>query len=146
MESPNVDASVFTLPWVDLLGYERLSDPQKAELIRAAYNALELRVGVQLSRFMSEKDLREFEEFLRSPVGSESAGAAWLARKIPDYPLVTRQIVTQLEAELKQIVADFDADSHPIDRSQDDGGRRQDWDGQDDDEFAQPTDQQGMQQ
>lgn len=146
MDSPNVDASVFTFPWVDQLGYERLSDPQKVELIRAARDALEIQVGTQLMRFMSEKDVREFDDFLRSPAGSDSAGAAWLARKAPDYQRVTHQIVAELEAEMRRIVADFDAGAQAIDWPADERGPREDWDGQDGDEFAQPTDQQGMEQ
>lgn len=69
MDSPAVEASVFTIPWLDLLGYEDLSDPQKVELIDAARNAVEVYVGERLTRYLPVQVVRELYDSLRSPVG-----------------------------------------------------------------------------
>ena len=92
-------------------------------------------------RFMSEQDVRQFDLFLQSPEGSDKLGAALLARMAPGYEKTVYQNVSELENELKRIVADFDAGAPTIDQSQDNLGRRQSWGGQDGDEFEQPTDQ-----
>ena len=92
-------------------------------------------------RFMSEQDVRQFDLFLQSPEGSDKLGAALLARMAPGYEKTVYQNVSELENELKRIVADFDAGAPTIDQSRDNLGRRQSWGGQDGDEFEQPTDQ-----
>lgn len=66
------------------------------------YPELELRVGLKLSRGMSEAKLSEFEALVDA--GDDNAPAAWLARNVPNYPEI---VATEIMAIVNEAAAWF---------------------------------------
>lgn len=75
------------------LGITDLPDDQKQALLQHIYEELELRVGEELAKGLSDKQMAEFEKILDQ---DESTMHEWLQTNVPDY---------EHKDDFKQIVA-----------------------------------------
>lgn len=90
------------IPGIAMLGGQDFES-----LSAAVYKELELRVGTQLSRGLTDDQLGEFEQLADYEQNHPELAARglsptfdWLKTTIPDYRAVVRQVMTGLLAEL----------------------------------------------
>ncbi len=82
------------------LGLGVLPPEDKKKMLAHIYETLEMRVGVELAKQMSEDQLSEFEGFMNR---SDEAGAlTWLETNFPNYKDVVAAVFENLKVEIKQ--------------------------------------------
>lgn len=98
------------LTWLESLGYEGLSSPQKHRLLAEAYNALELRVGGLLSARLPDHLIEQFRSIIDHPDAqiSDSMSTRFLVEHVPDYRETVQSAYEELSAELRTIRTQFD--------------------------------------
>lgn len=85
------------------LGLGAMPTEEKEAFIAYILEQLELRVGTELSKGMSDEKLEQFEKLVEA---KDQAGAtAWLQQNCPNYKQVVRQ---ELEAIKQEIIAGRD--------------------------------------
>jgi hypothetical protein len=83
------------------LGLAALPPEDKKKLLAHIYETLEMRVGVELAKQMSEAQLTEFEEFITR--NDEAGALKWLETNFPHYKDVVAAEFDKLKVEIKQI-------------------------------------------
>jgi hypothetical protein len=82
------------------LGLAILPPEEKKRLLAHIYETLEMRVGVELAKQMTEAQLNEFEEFIKR--NDEAGALKWLETNFPNYKDVVAGEFEKLKAEVKQ--------------------------------------------
>lgn len=97
------------------LGLGSLPVEEKRKMLAHIYETLEMRVGMELARQMTDEQLVEFEDFVNE--NDESAALDWLEDNFPDYRDVVAAEFEKLKVEIKevspQIVASSAENSEP---------------------------------
>lgn len=65
------------------------------------YETLEMRVGMELAKQMSDAQLNEFEEFINR--NDEAGALKWLESNFPNYKDVVAEEFEKLKGEVKQV-------------------------------------------
>lgn len=74
---------------------------EKKKMLAHIYETLEMRVGMELAKQMSDQQLNEFEEFINR---NDEAGALhWLETNFPNYKDVVAAEFEKLKLEVKQV-------------------------------------------
>jgi len=96
--------------WLRRLGYESLTEPQINAVLRAAYDALAMKVGNTVTRGMTDQELEQFWQLCDLPSEvSDPKARQWLITHRPNYPDVVDFFVRGLEDQLRKIARDFKA-------------------------------------
>lgn len=98
-----------TTDWLTSLGYELLTEPQKHALLRAAYEAMEERVGRAMTANMPDDLVDEFAALIDHPDAdvAEAGATDWLRKNIPGYRSIVERVRNELDGELRSIASDF---------------------------------------
>lgn len=93
------------------LGLSSLSPEEKKKMLAHIYETLEMRVGMELAKQMSDAQLNEFEEFINR--NDEAGALRWLEANFPNYKDVVAAEFEKLKLEVRhvapQIVAQHQA-------------------------------------
>ena len=73
------------------------------------YETLEMRVGMELAKQMSDAQLNEFEEFINR--NDEAGALKWLETNFPNYKDVVAEEFEKLKGEIKQVAPQIVASS-----------------------------------
>jgi hypothetical protein len=82
--------------WLQSHGVD-LEGQNANELVDAAMDELELRVGMEIAGHLSDKQIEEFEN-----LGEEDDRLAWLEKALPDYPKIVERKYAELGTELEK--------------------------------------------
>jgi hypothetical protein len=83
------------------LGLASLPPEEKKKMLAHIYETLEMRVGMELAKQMSDTQLSEFEQFINR---NDEAGALhWLESNFPNYKNVVAAEFEKLKAEIRQL-------------------------------------------
>jgi hypothetical protein len=97
------------LSWLQSLG---LSDDLPAdhvnELLRFAYQTLEMRTGMQLADQMTNTQLDEFEAYFEA--NDERGAFEWLEANFPNYKEIVQDQYGALSDELREAIPEIEAD------------------------------------
>lgn len=91
------------------LGLGLLSGDDKKKMLAHIYETLEMRVGMELAKQMTDAQLREFEEFITR--GDEAGALRWLETNFPNYKNVVAAEFEKLKQEIKQVAPQILASS-----------------------------------
>jgi Protein of unknown function (DUF5663) len=83
------------------LGLGALSPDEKKKMLAHIYETLEMRVGMELAKQMSDAQLNEFEEFINR--NDEAGALQWLETNFPNYKEVVAAEFEKLKLEIKQV-------------------------------------------
>src|SRR6266542_6003220 len=82
------------------LGLGALPPDEKKKMLAHIYETLEMRVGMELAKKMTDAQLSEFEQFINR---NDEAGALhWLETNFPNYKDVVAAEFEKLKAEIAQ--------------------------------------------
>ncbi|RHW25421.1 hypothetical protein D0Z08_19535 [Nocardioides immobilis] len=81
------------------LGLGALGAEDKRSILAHMYETLELRVGMELARQMTNAQLDEFEVFIDND--DQEGSLAWLSEHFPHYRQVVAETFDDLKAEIK---------------------------------------------
>lgn len=81
------------------LGLGAMSPEDKESFILYLAEELELRVGTELSKNLSDEQLEQFEKIVET--GDQDATASWLEQRCPDYKDVVKQEFEKLKQEIQ---------------------------------------------
>lgn len=91
------------------LGLGALPPEEKKKMLAHIYETLEMRVGMELAKQMTEAQLSEFEQFINR---NDEAGALhWLETNFPHYKQVVADEFEKLKAEIKAVAPQILASS-----------------------------------
>lgn len=82
------------------LGLGNLPPEEKKKMLAHIYETLEMRVGMELAKQMSDAQLSEFEEFINR--NDEAGALRWLETNFPNYKEVVAAEFEKLKLEVKQ--------------------------------------------
>lgn len=82
------------------LGLATLPTDEKKKLLAHVYETLEMRVGMELAKLMSDAQLTDFEQFINK--NDESGALKWLETNFPNYKDVVGAEFAKLKDEVKQ--------------------------------------------
>jgi hypothetical protein len=82
------------------LGLSSLPPEEKKKLLAHIYETLEMRVGMELAKQMSDGQLNEFEQFINR--NDEAGALQWLESNFPNYKDVVAAEFEKLKVEIKQ--------------------------------------------
>ncbi len=82
------------------LGLGNLPVEEKKKMLAHIYETLEMRVGTELANQMTDDQLLEFEEFIKS--NDENGALDWLEQNFPNYRDVVGVEFEKLRAEIEQ--------------------------------------------
>lgn len=83
------------------LGLASLPTEEKKKMLAHIYETLEMRVGMELAKQMSDAQLGEFEQFINR---NDEAGALhWLETNFPNYKAVVAAEFEKLKGEIRQL-------------------------------------------
>jgi hypothetical protein len=83
------------------LGLAALPPEEKKKMLAHIYETLEMRVGMELAKQMTEAQLSEFEQFINR---NDEAGALhWLETNFPHYKQVVADEFEKLKAEIRAV-------------------------------------------
>lgn len=82
------------------LGLAALSPEDKKRMLAHIYETLEMRVGMQLAKQMTDEQLNEFESFISR--NDEAGALRWLEANFPNYKEVVAAEFEKLKLEVKQ--------------------------------------------
>jgi hypothetical protein len=83
------------------LGLAGLPADDKKRMLTHIYETLEMRVGMELAKQMSDAQLTEFEQFINR--NDEAGALKWLETNFPNYKEVVAAEFEKLKAEIKQV-------------------------------------------
>lgn len=83
------------------LGLGSLSPDDKKRMLTHIYETLEMRVGMELAKQMTDAQLNEFEQFINR--NDEPGALRWLETNFPNYKQVVAAEFDKLKAEIKQV-------------------------------------------
>jgi hypothetical protein len=83
------------------LGLGSLSPEEKKKMLAHIYETLEMRVGMELAKQMSDAQLNEFEEFINR--NDEAGALQWLEANFPNYKEVVAAEFEKLKLEVRQV-------------------------------------------
>lgn len=83
------------------LGLAALPPEEKKKMLAHIYETLEMRVGMELAKQMSDAQLLEFEEFIKR--NDEAGALRWLETNFPNYKEVVAAEFEKLKLEIKQV-------------------------------------------
>lgn len=81
------------------LGLGALPQEEKESLVEYLLQELELRVGTELSKDLSDEQLEQFEKVAESD--DQAATTAWLEQQCPNYKEVVKQEFEKLRQEIE---------------------------------------------
>lgn len=91
------------------LGLGILPPEEKKKMLAHIYETLEMRVGMELAKQMSDAQLNEFEEFINR--NDEAGALQWLETNFPNYKEVVAAEFEKLKLEIKQVAPQIVASS-----------------------------------
>lgn len=91
------------------IGLGVLSPDDKKKMLAHIYETLEMRVGMELAKQMSDAQLNEFEEFINR--NDEAGAMQWLETNFPNYKEVVAAEFEKLKLEIKQVAPQIVASS-----------------------------------
>ena len=91
------------------LGLGTLPPEEKKKMLAHIYETLEMRVGMELAKQMSDAQLNEFEEFINR--NDEAGALQWLESNFPNYKEVVAAEFEKLKLEIKQVAPQIVASS-----------------------------------
>ncbi|HEX9153568.1 MAG TPA: DUF5663 domain-containing protein [Candidatus Saccharimonadales bacterium] len=91
------------------LGLGSLPPDEKKKMLAHIYETLEMRVGMELAKQMSDAQLNEFEEFINR--NDEAGALRWLESNFPNYKDVVAAEFEKLKMEIKQVAPHIVAQS-----------------------------------
>lgn len=91
------------------LGLAVLSPEEKKKMLAHIYETLEMRVGMELAKQMTDAQLSEFEQFINQ--NDEPGALRWLETNFPNYKDVVAAEFEKLKAEVKQVAPQIVASS-----------------------------------
>src|SRR6266702_1202116 len=83
------------------LGLESLPQEEKKKMLAHIYETLEMRVGMELAKQMTDAQLTEFGEFIDH--NDEAGALQWLETNFPNYRDVVATEFEKLKFEVKQV-------------------------------------------
>jgi predicted RNA-binding Zn ribbon-like protein len=86
-----------------------LSPEEKKKMLAHIYETLEMRVGMELAKQMTDAQLNEFEEFINR--NDEAGALRWLETNFPNYKDVVAAEFDKLKAEIRQVAPQIIASS-----------------------------------
>ena len=101
------------------LGLDALPADDKKKMLAHIYETLEMRVGMELAKQMSESQLNEFGEFIDR--NDESGALQWLETNFPNYRDVVAAEFNKLKIEITDVAPQIltgDTGNVPPDGSQ----------------------------
>jgi predicted RNA-binding Zn ribbon-like protein len=78
-----------------------LPPEEKKKMLAHIYETLEMRVGMELAKQMTDAQLLEFEEFINR--NDEAGALRWLETNFPNYKEVVAAEFEKLKLEIKQV-------------------------------------------
>lgn len=91
------------------LGLGALSPEEKKKMLAHIYETLEMRVGMELAKQMTDAQLNEFEEFINH--NDEAGALRWLESNFPNYKDVVAAEFDKLKLEVSQVAPHIVASS-----------------------------------
>jgi len=91
------------------LGLGSLPPEEKKKMLAHIYETLEMRVGMELAKQMTDAQLNEFEEFINR--NDEAGALRWLESNFPNYKDVVAAEFEKLKLEIKQVAPQIVASS-----------------------------------
>jgi hypothetical protein len=91
------------------LGLGSLPPEEKKKMLAHIYETLEMRVGMELAKQMTDAQLNEFEEFINR--NDEAGALRWLEANFPNYKDVVAAEFEKLKLEIKQVAPQIVASS-----------------------------------
>lgn len=91
------------------LGLGTLPPEEKKKMLAHIYETLEMRVGMELAKQMSDAQLNEFEEFINR--NDEAGALKWLESNFPNYKDVVAEEFEKLKSEISQVAPQIVASS-----------------------------------
>lgn len=91
------------------LGLGALSPDDKKKMLAHIYETLEMRVGMELAKQMTDAQLNEFEQFINR--NDEAGALRWLETNFPNYKDVVAAEFEKLKMEIKQVAPQILASS-----------------------------------
>jgi predicted RNA-binding Zn ribbon-like protein len=91
------------------LGLGALPPEEKKKMLAHIYETLEMRVGMELAKQMSDAQLNEFEEFINR--NDEAGALKWLESNFPNYKNVVAEEFEKLKGEVGQVASQIVAAS-----------------------------------
>lgn len=91
------------------LGLGALQPDDKKKMLAHIYETLEMRVGMELAKQMTDAQLSEFEEFINR--NDEAGALKWLETNFPNYKEVVAAEFEKLKLEIKQVAPQILASS-----------------------------------
>jgi septum formation inhibitor MinC len=83
------------------LGLGALQPEEKKKMLAHIYETLEMRVGMELAKQMTDAQLSEFEEFINR--NDEAGALRWLETNFPNYKDVVAAEFEKLKQEIRQV-------------------------------------------
>ena len=83
------------------LGLAALPAEEKKKMLAHIYETLEMRVGMELAKQMTDAQLNEFEQFISH--NDEAGALQWLELNFPNYKDVVANEFEKLKVEIRQI-------------------------------------------
>src|SRR5688572_30686990 len=83
------------------LGLATLPPDDKKRMLTHIYETLEMRVGMELAKQMSDAQLNEFEQFINR--NDEAGALKWLETNFPNYKEVVAAEFEKLKNEVRQV-------------------------------------------
>ena len=83
------------------IGLGALPPEEKKKMLAHIYETLEMRVGMELAKQMSDAQLNEFEEFINR--NDEAGALRWLEANFPNYKEVVAAEFEKLKLEVRQV-------------------------------------------
>jgi hypothetical protein len=91
------------------IGLGALPPDDKKKMLAHIYETLEMRVGMELAKQMSDAQLSEFEEFINR--NDEAGALRWLEANFPNYKDVVAAEFEKLKSEIRQVAPQILASS-----------------------------------
>jgi len=91
------------------LGLAALPPEEKKKMLAHIYETLEMRVGMELAKQMTDAQLNEFEDFINR--NDEAGALRWLEANFPNYKDVVAAEFEKLKGEIKQVAPQILASS-----------------------------------
>lgn len=96
---------------LDELGLGILPPEEKKKMLAHIYETLEMRVGMELAKQMTDAQLNEFESFINS--NDEAGALRWLETNFPNYKDVVAAEFEKLKIEIRQLAPQIIAAAVP---------------------------------
>lgn len=98
------------------LGLGVLSPEEKKKMLAHIYETLEMRVGMELAKQMTDAQLNEFEQFINR--NDEAGALQWLEANFPNYKDVVAAEFEKLKGEIRQVAPQIIASQQQVTQPQ----------------------------